>query len=419
MRKEPVIYKFKLDPNKAENWLIGAATGGGKSYFVKAILEWMLAEGFVVTIMDYEGDEYTELTNDIMKTTPDKVKSISMGKGSSAYVDPMRIPDITGDPDIDDDLKDTAINFAVAMFRIMVHGADGELTRWEDSVISQAISRVFDEYGVTDDKETWKNSKDIRISDVYDNIYQMVKNMTLLDEASDNAKHKAAVEIVEACRPYFEEGGSKAGTFKQPISVSDVQGAKLIVFRFGAKGATASSTNSNVMALKQLSVANISTQISNYCKYVRHCFNVKVWEEYQRYGEIAGSAEIIANSMTGGRKRGDINLIITNDLSNLLRDDIKINETLMQSFTSYAIGKIKYADTITKLCEKLQLREIQGELTKISKAAEENKMSKYSHAFCLVLDDGKRAVVKTTLPKKIAESDLFSTGVKIKDSKKA
>ncbi len=417
-RKETVLYKFKLDPNKAENWLISAATGGGKSYFVKSILMWLLAEGFVVTIMDYEGDEYSVLEEIIAEESPRKVKAISMGKGSSAYVDPMRIPDITGDPDIDDDLKDTAINFAVAMFRIMVRGATGELSRWEDSVISLAISQVFDEYGVTDDKETWCKSKDIMLIDVYENIKGMVQRKVLLDEASDNVKHKAAVEILEACSPYFEEGGSKAGTFKKPISVSDVQEAQLIIFRFGAKGATASVTDSTIMALKQLSVANISTQISNYCKYVKKCFNVKVWEEYQRYGEIAGSAEIIANSMTGGRKRGDVNFIITNDLSNILNSDIKINATLLQSFTAYAIGKVKEVETITKFCEKLQLKELQGELMEIARAGSTDKASKYTNAFCLILDDGKRAVVKATLPKKLASSKLFSTGVKVKQAKK-
>jgi len=43
-----------------------------------------------------------------------------------------------------------------------------------------------------------------------------------------------------------------------------------------------------------------------------------VWEEYQRWGDIKGSAEIIGNAMTGGRKRGDVNLIITNDVAAII-----------------------------------------------------------------------------------------------------
>lgn len=413
-RKEAVLYKFKDDPNKVENWIISAESGGGKSYFMKALLMWLLAEGYTVTIMDYEGDEYTPLVNDVMRESASKVRMISMGKGSSAYVDPMAIPDLTGDPEVDDDLKETAINFTLAMFRIIVHGVKGQLTRWEESVISMAISRVYDEFCVTDDKLTWCKSKNIRIKNVYECIEDMARSMELLDETTENAKHRAAVEIIEACRPYFEEGGTKSGTFKKPIRIEDVQEAKLIVFSFGAKGAAASTTDQTIMALKQLSVANLSTQISNYSKYVRHCFNVKVWEEYQRYGEIEGSAEIIGNSMTGGRKRGDINFIITNVLTNILDDTNPINKTLRQSISSYCIGKIRDVDIIHSFCEKFQLRELEGELGKISKASNNRKGNRYKHAFCIVFDDGKRAVVKAKLPKSLAESKLFSTGVTVK-----
>ena len=417
-RKEVVLYKFKEDSNKVENWLISAESGGGKSYFMKALILWLLAEGFTVTILDYEGDEYIDLVREIEELTPHKVKLISMGKGSAAYADPMAIPDLTGDPDVDDDLMETAINFTVAMFRTMVHGAGGQLTRWEESVISMAISRVYDEYCVTKDKSTWKNSKKIRIINVYEAIKDLVDSKELLDETTENAKHRAAVEIVEACAPFFEEDGSKSGTFKRPLSVEDVQSAKLIVFSFGAKGAAASTVDSTIMALKQLSVANLSTQISNYSKYVRGCFNVKVWEEYQRYGEIAGSGEVIANSMTGGRKRGDINFIITNVLSNILDDTNPINKTLRLNISSYCIGKIKDTEIIKQFCQKFQLRELETELLKISKASNSKKENRYKNAFCVIFDDGKRAVVKAQLPKKLAESRLFSTGVKANDGKK-
>ena len=417
-RKEIVLYKFKEDPNKVENWLISAESGGGKSYFMKAIIMWLLAEGYTVTIMDYEGDEYTEIVDDVERTNPEMVKLISMGKGSAAYVDPMVIADLTGDDEVDEDLKEQAINFTIAMFRVMVHGAAGQLTRWEESVISMAIARVYDEHRVTDERDTWCNSKNARVSDVYDAIVSMADSRELLDETTENAKHRAAVEIVEACIPFFDEDGAKKGTFKVPISIDDINKAKLIVFSFGAKGAAASTVDSTIMALKQLSVANLSTQISNYSKYVNHCFNVKLWEEFQRYGEIEGSAEIVANSMTGGRKRGDINFIITNVLSNILDDSNPINKTLRLNISSYCIGKIKDTDTIKEFCSKFQLQELQEELLRISKASNSKRAGKYKNAFCIVFDDGKRAVVKARLPKKLAESKLFSTGVKVDDKKK-
>lgn len=415
-RKESVLYVFKDDPNKVENWLISASSGGGKSYFVKSVLMWLLAAGFTVTVTDYEGDEYTSLVNEIGASNPDDVKLVSMGKGSAVYVDPMEIPDLTGDKEVDDDLKETSISYVVNMFRIIVHGVKGDLTRWEQSVISTAISRVYDEHGVTDDHSTWKNSTGVRIREVYENISLMVEQKEFADDASDNVKHKAAVEICEACLPYFDEDGAKSSAFKQPMSLNSLHSAKLIVFSFGAKGAVASTTDKTLLALKQLSVANISTQISNYSKYVRHCFNVKVWEEYQRYGEVEGSAEIIGNSMTGGRKRGDINFIITNDLANILDDNNPINKQLRQNISTFCIGKIRSTDVVKDFCEKFQCHEVRNELLRIAKAGNSKKASKYKYAFCIMLDDGKKAIVRSELPKKLAESNLFSTGVKITEN---
>lgn len=415
-RKELVLYKFKDDPNKVENWLISAISGGGKSYFVKSILLWLIASGFTVTIMDYEGDEYTDFAAFIAESNPEDVKVVSMGKGSAVYVDPMEIPELTGDADIDDDLKEIAMNYILGTYRIMVCGTKGELDKWQESVISTAIKRVYEERGVTEDKSTWHRSKGLRIRQVYEEIEIMVDAKEFVDDSMDNVKHKAAMVILESCRAYFEEGETKAGAFKKPMSLNELHKAKLIVFSFGVKGATSSSLDPTVLALKQLSVANISTQISNHCKYVKHSFNVKVWEEYQRYGDVPGSAEIIGNSMTGGRKRGDINFIITNDLAAILDDNNPINKQIRQNISTYSIGKIKDKDTISEFCSKFQLTEVEDTLRKIAKAAAgkntNRKKSKYSFSFCVMFDDDKKAAVKSMLPKAMASSKLFSTGVK-------
>ena len=414
MRKEAVLYKFKEDPNKVENWLISAMTGGGKSYFIKAIIMWLLGSGMTVTILDYEGDEYTELHKIMIEADPKSSVLVSMGKGSAYYIEPMQIPDLVGDPDVDDDLKDTAQEYTMAMFRIIVHGANGELTRWEEGVINRAIVNVYDMYRVTNDKETWYRSKDITLRDVYEEIVNLVDSKVFFDELTDNVQHKAAVEIAEACRPYFDEDGIRSSAFSHPLSINDLRQAQLIIFSFGVKGAVASATDQSILALKQLSVANISTQISNYCKYVKHEFNAKIWEEYQRFCEVRGTAEIIGNLLTGGRKRGDINFIITNDLENILADSITVNKQIRQSISSYAIGKIKDTDTVVDFCNKFKCKEVQNELMKLAVTSGDKQMKKYKNAFCLMLDNGKKAIVKADLPAQLAEHPLFSTGVKVK-----
>lgn len=423
----PVMKKLKANPDAAENWLISAETGGGKSYFVKTLLTYLLADNFVVTVMDYEGDEYINLANFIRDGNPDDVKVISMGKGSTTYFDPCAIPDLTGDPEVDDDLKEQAIGYIMSIFRIITCGLKGELTQWEERIISMGIQRMYDCAGVTDDKSTWYRSKELTLHDVYDEIKSMVESKELVDGDSENVKHKAALRIADAASIYFEEGEAKSGTFKNPMSADELYDAKFIVFSFGMKGASDTLNDPTLLALKQLSVACVSIQISNYCKYVRHCFNVKVWEEFQRYGEAKGSADIISNAMTGGRKRGDVNFIITNDLGSMLDDDNPVSKRLRQNIQNMAIGRIKDRGVRADFCRMFDLQDCELALDAIAKAHiadDETKGqnsgsgNRFRHSFCLVLDSGKKAITKVQLPKALAQSSLFKTGVDINNDTK-
>ena len=262
----PVLRKFKEDTEAADNWLISAATGGGKSYFLKSLLVWLLADNFIVTVLDYEGDEYTYLADFLAYKKPEDVKVISMGRGSSEYFDPLPIGDLTGDEEIDVDLKQTSINYTEAMFRTMVYGIKGDLTIDEKKVISLAIRRVYDSVGVTENRSTWKRSQSLCLEDVYNELCNMADSKELVDEASGNSRHKAVLKFVDAASMYFEEGEAKFGTFAKPISVATLFNARFIDFSFGMKGATSSAMDPAILALKQLSVANVSIQISNYCK---------------------------------------------------------------------------------------------------------------------------------------------------------
>ena len=418
--KVPILRKFKEDPDAAENWLISAATGGGKSYYVKCLLTYLMADGFVATVMDYEGDEYYNLAKYIRAENPEDVKVISMGRGSTIYFDPMEIAELTGDEDIDADLKENAINYTMSIFRVIACGLDGQLSQWEERIISTAIKRVYDRAGVTNDRETWKRSKGLRIKYVYEEIKRMAIEEEFIDVNMDNIKHKAAVKLHEGASTYFEEGEAKYGTFLHPMSVNELFKAKFIVFSFGMKGATSSQIDPIILALKQLSVANVAIQISNYCKYVRKCFNVKVWEEYQRWGDVKGSSEIISNAMTGGRKRGDVNFIVTNDLRNILDDQNPISVKLKQNITSMIIGKVADKETRKRFCADYSLQELEGVLDRIAKANTDesgknatNIGNKYKHAFCIIMDNGKKAITKYMLPLELRQSSLFRTGVDV------
>lgn len=410
--KLPVLRDFKANKDSAENWLVSAATGGGKSYFVKHLLFWLIGCGITVTVVDFEGDEYIDFAKYVKSTNPNDAVIVSMGKGSAYYCDPMEIPDLTGVKSVDEELKETAIGYTFRLFTVLVKGAEGgELDKWQTGVINEAIRNVYDNAGVTDDSSTWYKSKGLRLHDVFEEIQLAVKRKQGIDEDMGNVKYRAAVDILESCIPYFVDGESKSGTFKNPLPLETLLQAKYIVFSFGEKGKATMEADPVMLQLKQLSVANISGQISNYHKYVKKGINAKVWEEYQRWMEIEGSANIIKNVITGGRKRGDFNIIITNDLSSILDDDGfagKINRTIRQNITSYCIGRIKDVTTVNRFCTTFKLQELEPQLTLISEATKRSK-SRYYRAFCIVMDDSEKAVVKVMLPASISKSELYST----------
>lgn len=400
-----VMHHFKEDPDKAENWLITATTGGGKSYFVKNMLMYLLADNFKVCIMDYEGDEYTNIANFIRGGNPSDVLTIQLGNGSGIYFDPCAIADPTGNEDLDKAAKSSAQDFITAMFKIMA-GGEGALGIEGTKILSLAIQRMYDSLGVTEDMSTWGNSKKARIQDVYDEIVNIVVSGEFNNE-TDRAKHEAAVFLRDATSVFFEEGEVKYGTFSTPIQASDLYDANLVVFAFGMKGADPSSSGTDILALKQLSVAYVNILISNHCKYVQHRFNVKVWEEFQRWGAIEGSGSIITNCITGGRKRGDVHLIITNDIMAMLNGKKDVNDTLRQNIQNFAVGKLekKAREEFTR---QYGLPNILPELDNIA-----NGKDGYDHAFCILTDDGEATTAKCMLPQSIARSGLYNTGVQI------
>ncbi|GHU92755.1 hypothetical protein FACS1894208_00550 [Clostridia bacterium] len=413
LARVPVLRKFKEDPDKAETMLICAETGGGKSYYVKTLLTYLLAENICVSVLDYEGDEYTNLFRFIHEANPADAALISFGKGGSEYFDPLQFPDLTGDEEVDCDIKEAAVSFTLAMFNVIVGGADGTMTDLERRVVSEAIGRVFDSIGVTDNRETWKNTKlsGITIADVYDEVKTMVgrREFSGLDDGGNKAA--AALHIMECGSLYFEEGEARYGSFAKPLSADALFRAKFVVFSFGAKGQAASTQDKDILALRQLGVAYINTAISNYCKSVLKTYHACVWEELQRWGEIRGAAEIIANSVTGGRKRGELHFIITTDLNSILDQSNVLNARLRQNIQNFAIGKVRDKDVRKEFCRLFDLRECEGILNQIAKATGDNLGFNYVKSFCVILDNGKKAVTKVMLPPAIAKSKLFRTGV--------
>lgn len=414
-----VLYKYKEDPEEPENTLICGETGSGKSRLVKPLIPYMIASNMVGVIMDYEGDEYINLGRYIAASNPDDVCIINIGKNSEYYFDPCPIPKMTGEYDIDNDAKQMAMEYIKITFEKMICKEGASLSNPQVKLLSLAIQRMYDSVGITEDVTLWhERSKNLKLKDVYTELKNIVEHKEFYNP-DNNGMHEAAESIVEATSVFFEDGEIYAGTFGVPLSLEKIFRAKLIIFAFGVKGKASSVTDNKILALKQISVAYVNTLISNNCKYVKKCYNFKIWEEGQRWLSLAGSSDIIINEITGGRKRGDINFIITNNISELLVEADKLGEALTLNIQNYFVGKIPKKSVREKFCEEFQVNNILGELDKIAKAKKSKRgkrntgiySNKYLFSFALVLKDGSTPVVRSELPRAITESKIYSNKI--------
>lgn len=413
--KFPVIKMPKPKTDTAENWLITSETGGGKSLIFKTLLLQLIGRSnFKATIMDIEGFEYIPFANFLSHKS--KVIIINMAEGSGKYFDSMEIPPKLGIEDIDAGAKNLSFNFTLSKFKVLL-GNEFEKDMWLDVMLNDAIASVYEDAGVIEeDDSTWHpNSKGLSIFDVYNKIKNMQKEIK-------NKDYKNAIDKALAITGrYFEKTGSRAGLFKERILIEDIIEADLVICSFGLAGKSPEMIDNTQLNLMLLGAAQLSQQRSIYSK-AQGYFNVKGWEETQRWGKVPGAKDTIGVALTGGRKIGDINVILTNVPGDLLEND---TFGLMGNITSFLIGALKDSKVIMDLCERLQVPELANDLTKISMAkrdsdsnenedSDENEDSNddlYKNAFLCGLDSSKFTVIKMMLPDSLIESKIFKTGV--------
>lgn len=405
----PVLKKVKLHPEDPENWLITAETGGGKSFGVKMLLLQLLALGYNGTIMDIEGNEYTDIGEYMAKGSV--VQFINMSEGSGKYFDPVEIAPHCGVPEIDQDAKNMSVNFTLAMFKVLL-GQSYQRDEWLDTIIDDAVGVTYTNAGITDDPSTWGRSKNLSLFDVYDTLKG-------LHGYRKNPEYELAIEkAVAMVSRYFEPNGTRASVFKNRVSVSEVASADLVICSFGMRGKSEASVDMTQLALMQLGAAQFSHQRSIFSK-AKGRFNFKIWEEFQRWGKFPDSDKTIGVAVTGGRKLGDVNIIITNQVSALLKDD---KFGIFDNVQSVLIGNIRASTTRADLCTMLSIPQMQAELDNIAEACKSDDFaaddanvgvvdSEYNHAFLVGLDGNKYGIVKFLVPPAIAKSPLFYTGV--------
>ncbi len=130
---------------------------------------------------------------------------------------------------------------------------------------------------------------------------------------------------------------------------------------------------------------------------------------------MEGSEAILNSALTGGRKNGDVNFIVTNKVSEMLGEHDKFG--IFQNTTSFAIGAIGDADVRKNLCRALSIEDLAFELDKLvinhkQGSSKVNTVSSiYDKAFLVKLDKSVVSLVKMNLPEELAQSDIFRTGI--------
>ena len=439
----PCLKPVKEDSDKAENWLITAETGGGKSFFIKGVLSQLVAkDNFNGTIMDVEGFEYIPLANYL--ATSDKVIIINMAEGTGVYYDPVEII-LTGNEELDRDMYSLSTSFTLSLFKCLLDNTEDE-DEWVDIVINDAVSLTYAMKGVSSsDMSTWGNSKGLSLYHVY-NMLKLLKSNgnaeraigsmfteSLYEEKMGGGKKLSQNDVnrlitsnpgyqksIDLCiakiSRYFEPDGVRASLFKNRISIDDIKDAKLVVCSFGMAGKSENSVDSIQMSLMQLYSANISHLRSIFSKH-RGIYNFKLWEEFQRWGGFPDADKTINVALTGGRKLGDVNIIITNKVIDMLNDD---KFGVFSNVTSFAIGAIGDSFVREELCNRLTIANMIPDLNAI---ANNNKdlsayvdgdtvlSNPYRKAFLIGLDRTIYTVSKMIIPRGLASSKIFKTGV--------
>ncbi len=444
----PCLKTVKQTRESAENWLITAETGGGKSYFMKCILLQLLAKSeFNGTIMDVEGFEY-EPVSDYLSNN-DLSVILNMGEGSGAYYDPVEIV-VTGDRKLDSDMYNLSVSFTLSLFKCLL-GTTNDEDEWVDIVINDAVAMTYAKAGVIEtDMSTWHKSKGYSLYNVYETLKTLIQdgdagravnNMfshSLYEERMGNGSRMTSNDVgrlittnegyqqaIEMCiakvSRYFEPTGIRASIFKKRITIDEVKDAKLVICSFGMAGKADSTVDPIQMALMQLYSANISHLRSIFSRYAGK-YNFKLWEEFQRWGGFPNADKSINVALTGGRKLGDINIIVTNNIRVMLEDD---KFGVFSNVTTFAIGAIMDANVREELCARLTVPQLTDSLDEL---AENNKdlssyvagdnlernpleQNPYKKAFLIGLDRTVFTLCRVNLPRELSQGKIFRTGI--------
>lgn len=414
------VYKtFKRSGTDAEVALILGMTGSGKSFDAKGlIMQLQGMKNMVGTINDYEGNEYAAFGKLLSKHS--KVVTLDFSVGSGYYYDPVPIRP-TGLPEVDVDLLAVAKEHVRSIFAAIV-GPDVRKKRdWIDIILDNGINAFYLDKGITEDESTWKNTEGLTLYDVYE-------YMKLYEPSTPSEQFREQkIYLLEKFAVYFDKDKKSNNYFTRPITFEEIAEADLVINNFAMRGRNEDKLSPLDSALIPMNAALIS-YIRSVVSFARGKYNYKVWEELQRMSKLESAVTLLKTPLSGGRKLGDINIVISNDPGELLKED-KFN--LFGSVNLLKVGRIPNDNVLKRICEVFNMPNMYPELARIASAKEVTEgdfgadgdeeydavmADPYLKAFLARIDNGEAVIVKTNLPKWLAVTPLFRTGVKTSDS---
>ena len=184
--------------------------------------------------------------------------------------------------------------------------------------------------GITEDYHTWKNTEGLTLYDVYE-------YMKLYEPSTPSEQFREQkIYLLEKFAVYFDKEKKSNNYFTRPITFEEIAEADLVINNFAMRGRNEDKLSPLDSALIPMNAALIS-YIRSVVSFARGKYNYKVWEELQRMSKLESAVTLLKTPLSGGRKLGDINIVISNDPGELLKED-KFN--LFGSVNLLKVGRI-------------------------------------------------------------------------------
>lgn len=392
------VYLNFTESTKAQNILITAITGGGKSFFIKCLLLFHALCGHRLAIMDYEGKEYIKLVPWL------KGKTLSMGIEDSICVNTLKIPDVIGMSLSEAKaVFQESYNATERIFRILAnvgenHQEDDIQILFQD-IMKQLYSQTIEGPIVKEQPVTYSRSKHLN----YFKLYKVLEDFKSHDTFI--ARHGDLADIVcKRLEPYWGEEGNKRYLFEKEQEIQDLYDSKILHFNFGMQNSTDDSAPPKETLLK------ISMMTYVFAKY--HAYNLKhgkftvnLMEEFQRSGSSPMLLRTVNHWITGGRKGNIVNYIVTNAIGVLVNNKNPDAQAIKDNITTFMIGKCRQTAR-EQLVEAFDLQEFQETMFDISKNPE------FTNCFLLIFDTGHtrdKVVTLMQIAPEFHEDDYFKT----------